>query len=110
DEAVSERERVCAALERIPDAADTDRLTAQIALGVARLDAGDLAGARAMQIEMLERAQAIGDVGLLAETALAYGSLAGTQWRSFGEVSDEMVDALERVLAELAPEDSAPRA
>jgi DNA-binding SARP family transcriptional activator/CBS domain-containing protein len=110
EEEVIERERVVEARARISDALDTERLADVVALGRARLKAGDLAGARALQVAMLDLAQRIGDIELLGETALAYGSLAGTQWRALGVVSDEMVAALERVLDGLPAGDSALRA
>ncbi|MET1000607.1 MAG: BTAD domain-containing putative transcriptional regulator, partial [Acidimicrobiia bacterium] len=110
DEAVIARERVRTAVERMPAADPRTRLDALVGVGVARLRAGDLGGARALQTEMLELAETLDDVDTLAHTALAYQSLAATQWRSWGVVSQPMVAALERVIAELPPGDSELRA
>ncbi len=83
----------------------TEAAALRLAIGEARIRAGDLARGRAACRAATEQARRLGDPSLLVAAALAYG--AATR---FAAVDPDHVELLERALAAIAPDDVRSRA
>jgi hypothetical protein len=83
-------------------AGDADRARMELALGEARLAAGDRAGARAGLLEVAERARRAARPDLLARAALGLG--AGPVGFEVGLLDREQIDMLEEARAALPPD------